>query len=317
MSRTPEEQKTLDAIAAGQAAGEDVFGDNEELVRDEPTVDTGATTDPDDEAEAKTTTTAEEGEGTTTPADGAATTTEALDEAALQEIADATEREASADPLGIDPPTRFNAEPPKDYKVQRDALTTEKATAMKQLMDGEIDAEQYAAIESGIADKLETLMAQRIRAETLQEANLQNDAAYTQRELRKLAKAVKAEVDYSDPKAAKQFDLVLTAMQADPDNAGRDYGDLIQDVHKTVAAMRGVQTKKADTTTTTTTTSTEAPNRSAGATPPVTLRNLPAAATPNAGGGVLDQMGRLHGPEYEAAFSKLTPQQRAVLLDEA
>jgi hypothetical protein len=48
---------------------------------------------------------------------------------------------------------------------------------------------------------------------------------------------------------------------------------------------------------------------------PVTLRSLPSASTPNTG-GILEQIGRLKGPAYEAAYAKLTPAQQAALLDE-
>lgn len=312
MSRTPEEQKVLDATAAALAAGGDPFGDDEELVRpgagggegddadDSSATDTAAAADNEGEGNPAAT---GEGDKTTKPADE-------LDAAALEDIANpATEA-----------PTRFTAEPPKDYKAQRTTLMTEKAQAMKRLMDGEIDAEQFAVEDTRIADALEDLTAQRIRAETLQEANVQNDAAYQQREIKKLISRTKAEVDYNaDPKAPKQFDQALTMIQADPDNAGRDYADLIDEAHRTVAALRGVQAKAKPTTTPTPAVEPgkkEVPNRQPEGETPITLRNMPAASTPNTGGNAIDAMARLDGPEYEAAYARLTPQQKRTLLDD-
>ena len=49
---------------------------------------------------------------------------------------------------------------------------------------------------------------------------------------------------------------------------------------------------------------------------PPTLRGIPTAATPNSGGGVVEQMANLSGQAYEAAFSKLSPAQQAALLGE-
>lgn len=284
MNRTPEEQQALDAIAAEQAAGGDPFGDDEELVRDMP------------EGEAPVEQAADDLDADEKPA-----------EPAQAETAESVEQ--PAEPVSQQP-DRFDASLPTDYKEQRAQLMAEKAKAMKQLMDGEIDAEQYAAEELRVADQLENLMAQRIRAETLQEANSQNDARYVQRELNKLAARVKNEIDYkADPSAPKEFDRALGLLMADPDNTARDYADVIQDAHRMVMAMRGLKAPAA------------APTAPASRRPegnaPVTLRNLPSASLPNTGGGVIEQMSRLRGPEYEAAFSKLTPQQRATLLDEA
>lgn len=312
MNRTPEEQKTLDQISAGLAAGVDVFGDDEELVRPGNTpaaeADEGSTTTPAADAEDLD----DDGAAKPEAGEGAATTPAAdeLDPATLDEI---------ANPV-IDVPARFIADAPKDYKVQRTGLLGEKATAMKRLMDGEIDADQYAAEETRISDALEELTAQRIRAETLQEANVQNDANFQKREINKLVARTKGEIDYlADPKAPKQFDQALQLIQADPDNANRPFIDLIDEAHRTVAALRGVQVKQKPTPTPTPgaePAKKEVPNRQPEGGAPVTLRSIPSAQTPNTGGNAIDAMARLSGPEYEAAYSKLTPQQKLSLLDD-
>lgn len=280
---TPEDLKALEAIAAAQAAGQDPFGDDEPLTveagADEPAPEAAA--EPEAKQAAADAPAAEEGQAEADPAPAAAST------------------EAAELPT-------YKAEVPQDYKAQRAELMKAKADAMKQLMDGEIDAEAFAAEDMRVAEALEDLAAARIRAETLQEANAQSQQAYQARAIQRLIANTKSEVDYAaDATAQKQFDTSLQVLAAQPDNAGKDFADLIEDAHKMVKAMRGIaQAPKQP----------AADRRPAGDVP-VTLRSLPSASTPNTG-GVIEQIARLKGPAYEAAYAKLTPAQQAALLDE-
>lgn len=282
---TPEELKVLADIKAAEERGEDPFGD-EDLPEKVEEGESESIPDPDEpEKEPETT-----------------------DEVVNLPVA--TETVAEVDDEKLPVPTAYKTDIPADYKVQRSELVKEKAGLMKKLMDGEIDADEFAMHESRISDSLEDLTAQRIRAETLQEANQQSQAMYQQREIQRLI-AKSKEVDYkTDTKAQKQFDMALQAIASDTDNAGKDYADILADAHKVVLALRGITTpgqavEKA------------IKSRIPEGKPPVTLRNLPAASTPNANGGVLDQIGRLSGQAYQDAFAKLSPNQRRALLDEA
>ena len=274
---TPEDLKALEAIAAAEAAGQDPFGDDEPLTVEDAAEEVA----PEDAAEP-----------------------EAEQAAADAPAAEAVQAEADPVPAAAELPT-YKAELPQDYKAQRAELMKAKADAMKQLMDGEIDAETFAAEDTRVAEALEDLAAARIRAETLQEANAQAQQAYQARAIQRLIANAKSEVDYAaDPAAQKQFDTSLQVLAAQPDNAGKDFADLIEDAHKMVKAMRGVQSVgKASAT-----------ERKPAGDAPVTLRGVPSASTPNTG-GVIEQIARLKGPAYEAAFAKLTPSQQAALLD--
>lgn len=292
---TPEDLKALEAIAAAQAAGQDPFGDDEPL-----TVEADAGEDAATDADA----TADEPEAQAQP--------EAEAEQDASETTTAEVQQANADPApavasaeAAELPT-YKAEVPQDYKAQRAELMKAKADAMKKLMDGEIDAETFAAEDMRVADALEDLAAARIRAETLQEANAQSQQAYQARAIQRLIANAKSEVDYAaDATAQKQFDTSLQVLAAQPDNAGKDFADLIEDAHKMVKAMRGIaQAPKQP-----------AAERKPAGDVPVTLRSLPSASTPNTG-GVIEQIARLKGPAYEAAYAKLTPAQQAALLDE-
>lgn len=287
---TPEERKALDAIASAEAAGKDPFGDDEPL-NAEPDVDVGAE-DGEPPAQAESEPEAEQG---------------AADEAGA-DVGQVDEPEPVAE--GAEPAElpAYKAEVPSDYKAQRAELQRQKAEAMKKLMDGEIDAEAFAVEESRVSDALEDLAAARIRAETLQEANAQSQEAYQARAIQRLIANAKSEVDYAaDAAAQKQFDTSLQVLAAQPDNAGKDFADLIEDAHKMVKAMRGVQTPAKA--------AAPAQERKPAGDAPVTLRSLPSASTPNTG-GVIEQIARLKGPAYEAAYAKLTPAQQAALLDE-
>lgn len=48
----------------------------------------------------------------------------------------------------------------------------------------------------------------------------------------------------------------------------------------------------------------------------MTLRTVPAAETPNSGGGWQEALNTLSGQAYEDAFAKLTPGQRAQLMND-
>ena len=277
---TPEDLKALEAIAAAQAAGQDPFGDDEQL-----TVEAGAD------------------ESAPEAAPEAAAEPEAEQAAADAPAADPEPAAASTEAAEL--PT-YKAEVPQDYKAQRAQLLQAKAEAMKKLMDGEIDAEAFAAEDMRVAEALEDLAAARIRAETLQDANAQSQQAYQARAIQRLIANTKSEVDYAaDLNAQKQFDTSLQVLAAQPDNASKDFADLIEDAHKMVKAMRGIaQAPKQP----------AADRRPAGDVP-VTLRSLPSASTPNTS-GVIEQIGRLKGTAYEVAYAKLTPAQQAALLDE-
>jgi hypothetical protein len=236
----------------------------------------------------------------TTPAEDAAPVVAAEPEAPTTE--EGTPEPVAADALVAEPaqdaPTAFRAAMPEQYKAQRAELMKAKAEAMGKLMDGEIDAEAYAALEMGISDQLEDLTALRIRAETLSEANTQNEQSRQAKDIQALIARTKGEVDYAgDPKAAKQFDNALGLLSADPDNTGMAFAELIQLSHKMVATMRGVMPAKS------TPVPKGAPDRTPP-TPPITLSGLPTAATSGAL-SVSQAVGKLSGDALESAFDSM------------
>lgn len=303
----PADDKVLASIQAAQEAGEDIFGDNDPIETEDddpaPASDDKADDDQQDAADKSAEASADEAQESKVADEqqGAAPEPEPVQPAPAADAKQDERLEA------------FRAEVAPDYAQKRAELLKEKAAARKRMMEGEIDVDGYAAEEARVSAALDDLLAQRIRAETLLEANTQTEAAYQQREINRLKRTVKTEIDYdADQKAVNQFNAAMGSIAADPDNAGRDFADLIADAHRVVATLRGVA-KPA-----------QAPAPAAAAQPrlpkeaaPVTLRNIPSAATANANGGVAEQMERLKGQAYEQAYAKLSAAQKRALLDEA
>jgi hypothetical protein len=199
---------------------------------------------------------------------------------------------------------RYKAADPAEFTAQRIELNTLKAKGLRDLMDGVIEPEAYSAIEADVADKLDALTVQR----TLHEANTQSEQQLQGGVLDAILTAAKkaGEVDYTDPKAARQFDQAMKMLGEDGET--RTFEQLAGATHKMVMALRGVTAK--------------APAAEPSTKPrengrgPVTLRNIPTAAVANTGGGWQEQIGALSGQAYEAAYAKLTPSQREQLLND-
>ena len=207
----------------------------------------------------------------------------------------------------IKDPLQFNIQLPADYKVARATLLIEKAEALKKMMAGEIDADEYAAVETKVLDGLEDLSAQRIRAETLAEVNTQTAASTRGDVLRALMIRAKDDIAYAtDSEAQGLFDRALDMEMSDPANVGKPFAAIADAAHAVVLYKRGIQAKPA----TNTPPKREAPNT------PVTLGGLP-----NAGAGgektVTQVLSGLTGHEFDKAFDALSKDQQEKFLKQA
>lgn len=300
---TTTEAEVLAATAAALAAGGDPFGDEDDDATPVAAADDADDDDDDDDDTGNTAPGTELQAGEEPPA-------EELSAEALAAIAAEPQAPAQAAP-------RYKAGDPAEFETQRKALKAEKAKGLKDLIGGVIEPEEYSEIESQVDDKLHALTVQR----TLHEANVQTEQQTHDSAIEALMTAAKkaGEVDYAaDPKAAKQFDVAM-AMLAEPGDK-RTYAEQVADAHKAVLAIRGV--KPAAPTAAEVAATAAAASAALAAKPrengkgPMTLRNVPAAATPNTGGGWQEQIAGLTGQEYEAAFALLTPAQKAQLLND-
>lgn len=309
---TTAEQAVRADTEAQLAAGGDPFGDDEEIVA--PSIAEQAAT-----AQAKV----DKANGVA-PADAdpaadidegadAGLNVEAEADAVVEPVvAAAVEPVVAAEPATpAQRPPQFRVASQEAIDADTAALNLEKATALKKMMDGDLEPEAYAAIDASVTHKLGRLLVQS----ALAEANAQNAAQAENTALVSLMNASKRDgtLDYNtDLKAQKQFDMALDMLQADPDNANRGYVDLINEAHSAVLSLRGIAKAKAPAAAVV---ADKPPARVPGAAP-VTLRGLPQASTPNTGGTIADAMGRLQGAEYQAAYAKLSPAQKAALVDD-
>ena len=203
-----------------------------------------------------------------------------------------------AQPVASTAPQTYRADMPSDLAAKRTELLAAKAEAMKQLMDGVIDAEKYADEESRISEELEGITLARARAETLAEVNRQTAEGYQANVISALVARTKTEIDYaSDTDAQQTFDLALRLVASEPDAAGKDFAQIADEAHRMVLARRGVAPAAPSTT------GRAAPDRTPPK-PPITLGGLPTAATSGTK-SISEVAGRLTGDDLEQAFDAL------------
>ena len=201
-------------------------------------------------------------------------------------------------PVASTAPQTYRADIPADLAAKRTELLAAKAEAMKQLMDGVIDAEKYADEELRISEELEGITLARARAETLAEVNRQTAEGYQGNVISALVARTKTEIDYaSDTDAQQTFDLALRLVGSEPDAAGKDFAHLADEAHRMVLARRGVAPAAPSTA------GRAAPDRTPPK-PPITLGGLPTAATSGTK-SISEVAGRLTGDDLEQAFDAL------------
>lgn len=301
-SQNPADAAMLASIEAETAAGGDPFGDDEPIVPESI------------EMQANKAAAAEEEDNPVETNDEAGTegTEGTADADALAAVAGEDEPVTDPIPAPVPVPQQFRTADRGTLDAERKVLLAQDAEAFKKVMDGEMEPGDYAALRGEIGSKLDTLLIQR----TLIEANAQNQAQSENGAVKSIMDSAKAtgEIDYfTDIKGQKQFDMALQMLVGDPDNAGRSFADMTKDAHSAVLALRGVAAKGPAV-------ATPAPTGKPAARvpekPPITLRGLPSASTPNTGSGIAEAMGRLKGAAYQDAFAKLTPAQKSALVDE-
>lgn len=201
-------------------------------------------------------------------------------------------------PVASTAPQTYRADMPADLAAKRTELLAAKAEAMKQLMDGVIDAEKYADEEFRISEELDDITLARARAETLAEVNRQTEEVYQGNVISALVARTKTEIDYaSDTDAQQTFDRALRLVASEPDAAGKDFAQIADEAHRMVMARMGVSQAKPSTA------AQPAPDRTPPK-PPITLGGLPTAAASGTK-SISEVAGRLTGDDLEQAFDAL------------
>ncbi|UUC95592.1 gas vesicle protein GvpG [Comamonas sp. C11] len=151
------------------------------------------------------------------PAEGAAT---GADDAAAGAAPDAGEAGAADDDADAATPATIQPVSPADADEQRTALRAEKATALQQLLDGEIDQEAYQEVESRVQDKLDDLA--RAAAVDMARNQMQQDAMMQEygQHLGAARKELKAAGIDLEGEAGAQFDRAIRLFAQDAIDRG-------------------------------------------------------------------------------------------------
>lgn len=127
-----------------------------------------------------------------------------------------------ADDDEADAPAPATMQPvsPADADEQRKTLRAEKATALQQLLDGEIDQEAYQEVESRVQDKLDDLA--RAAAVDMARTQMQQDAMFTEyhQHLGAAQKELKAAGIDLEGEAGAQFDRAVRLFAQDAADRG-------------------------------------------------------------------------------------------------
>lgn len=236
---------------------------------------------------------------------------------------DPNEAAAGADDDEADAPAPAAMQPvsPADANEQRTALRAEKATALQQLLDGEIDQEAYQEVESRVQDKLDDLA--RAAAVDMARTQMQQDAMFTEyhQHLGAAQKELKAAGIDLDGEAGAQFDRAVRLFAQDAADRGLTdtlgnmaaSRDALAEAQALMLRRFGKSTAAAPA---------AAPAAAAPAAPPVrkpaaadrsalppTLAGVPAAADASVGNEFAHLDG-LEGTALEKALARMTPDQQ-------
>lgn len=151
------------------------------------------------------------------PAEGAAP---GADDTAAGAATGAKEEGAADDDADAPAPAAIQPVSPADADEQRTALRAEKATALQQLLDGEIDQEAYQEVESRVQDKLDDLA--RAAAVDMARSQMQQDAMMQEygQHLGAARKELKAAGIDLDGEAGAQFDRAIRLFAQDAIDRG-------------------------------------------------------------------------------------------------
>lgn len=253
--------------------------------------------------------TSEEGEATPTELSAEALETVAADELpehAVQYKTGDVEALKAERQAALDERKTLRAER-KDIEAKYTAgdLTDEERAAKLDEVDDKLDA---------LSDKSAELVGAIARAETLTEANRQHLIDTQTRAIDALkVRSRKDGFDYDkDEKAPAQFNRALGMIAGDPDNAKRDFAEMVDEAHKMVMAMRGLtaepKPKPAE--------KVEKPEPKPRDVPR-TLSGMPTAGASPIGDDLSQQLSTLEGEDAELFLAKLPAGQIEKLLRSA
>lgn len=244
------------------------------------------------------------------------------DDTAAGAAAGAKEEGAADDGAAAPAPAAIQPVSPADADEQRKTLRAEKATALQQLLDGEIDQEAYQEVESRVQDKLDDLA--RAAAVDMARSQMQQDAMMQEygQHLGAARKELKAAGIDLDGEAGAQFDRAIRLFAQDAIDRGlTDAAGNMAASRDALAEAQALMLRRFG--------KASAPAAAPGAAPaaaptappvrkpaaadrsalPPTLAGVPAAADASVGSEFAHLDG-LEGTALEKALARMTPDQQ-------
>lgn len=321
----PADADVMSKVTAALAAGEDPFGDNDtdgdQVIepQDQPKTEVTAAAavkeqpkaaeneEDGDEADPASLEPAEKTAAPATPETDAATASEAPTPAKTEAAAPAAASAAPAPPQPV--ALQFKTKPANELKAEQDALFEKKSKAFAEYSAGTMTAEDYSKIDAEVMQGMLRIGSEITLAQAQERSAIFTQEAAIER-VKQLAKT-SGVLDYdADNSAVDQFNAAVAMVQRDPKAATMSHDEFYGKAHALVLAARGLATAPAAAPAAPT-----PPPARKDAAGPITLRNLPAAAVPNTGGGLTEQLARLNGLDFEEALAALPKAQRDAWMD--
>ncbi len=208
------------------------------------------------------------------------------------------------------PAPRFESKLPDDFEDQVKAIKDKRAQLRESYKNGEIDFDEFEEKREAIDEEQKALDRVALKAEIAKDMNEQTAEQLWAAEVSKfMSAALKSDgIDYNKDAAKNaDLDLFVKRLASDPANAEQPMDWFLQEAHKRVKALHGIETKpeskKPDTR-----------RKPSEEMIPKTLANVPGGDDAAEVDSKFAELDKLDGLKLETALAKLSPEQRQAYL---
>lgn len=204
----------------------------------------------------------------------------------------------------------YRAALPEGFAEKVAGIEAEQDALAEQFKAGDIDFDEYRASAAALDTRRDALSATRIKAEISAEMEQQNAEQQWQDAVNALVGRAAAEdkIDYSkDTEKQRDLDVFVKALAADDRNSAKPMRWFLDEAHKRVKALHGVQTAAPVPVVPAGKPAARRPNLAAV---PKTLAHVPGGDGPGDLGDEFSGVDGLDGLDLESAIAKMSPAQR-------
>lgn len=212
-----------------------------------------------------------------------------------------------------DAPSRkggYRAALPEGFAEKVAGIEAEQDALAEQFKAGDIDFDEYRASAAALDTRRDALSATRLKAEISAEMEQQNAEQQWQDAVNALVGRAASEdkIDYSkDAEKQRDLDVFVKALAADDRNSAKPMRWFLDEAHKCVKALHGVQTAAPVPVVPGGKPAARRPNLAAV---PKTLAHVPGGDGPGDIGDEFSGVDGLDGLDLESAIAKMSPAQR-------